>query len=122
MEILELVYYFAKDLSFDLTEEVTGRSRTTICDWFNMCIEVCSSIVSVNRRGQMVGTEVNLVEIDEARFAGRRKYNRDRLLNGDERAESTDSEAGVVNNKNHGQRIDEPWVFGVKNGLDCRYF
>ena len=91
-EILELVFYFVKDLSLDLTEEMTGRSRPTICDWFNMCKEVCSSIVSVNRRGQIVETAVNPVERDEARFAGRRKYNRGRLLNRDERAESTDSE------------------------------
>ena len=70
----------------------------------------------------MVGTKENPVEIDEARFAGRRKYNRGRLLTGDERAELTDSEADVINNRNHGQRIDGPWVFGLKNGLDCRYF
>ena len=57
-----------------------------------MCREVCSSIVSVNRRGQMVETAVNPVERDEACFAGRRKYNRGRLLNSDKRAESTDSE------------------------------
>ena len=91
-KILELVFYFVKDLSLDLTEEMTGKSRPTICDWFNMCREVCSSIVSVNRRGQMVETEVNPVERDEARFAGRRKYSRGCLLNGDERDESTDSE------------------------------
>ena len=71
---------------------MTGRSRPTVCDWFNMCREVCSSIVSVYRRGQMVETAVIPVERDEARFARRRKYNRGRLLNGDERAESTDSE------------------------------
>ena len=40
----------------------------------------------------MVETAVNPVERDEARFAGRRKYNRGRLLNRDERAESSDSE------------------------------
>ena len=45
-----------------------------------MCRKVCSSIVSVNRRGQIVETAVNPVERDEARFAGRRKYNRGRLL------------------------------------------
>ena len=113
-EILELVYYFVKDLSFDFTKEMTRR--------FNMCRQVCSSKVSVNRRGHMVGTEVNPVEINEARFAGRRKYNQGRLLNGDEKAESTDSEADVVNNRNYGQRIDGPWVFGLKNSCDCRYF
>ena len=61
-EILELVFYFVKDLSLDLTEEMTGRSRPTICDWFNMCKEVCSSIVSVNRRGQIVETAVILLK------------------------------------------------------------
>ena len=64
-EIIELVYYFVKDFSFDLTEEMTGRSRQTICDWFNMCREVCSSILSVEKRGKMVGTQENPVEIDE---------------------------------------------------------
>ena len=117
--ILELVYYFVKDLSFDLTEEMTGRSRTTICDWLNMCRKVCSSMVSLNRRGQMVGTEVNPVEIDKPRFTGG-KYNQGHLLNGDERAESADSEADV-DNRNHRQRIDGRWVFGLKNGLDCCY-
>ena len=91
-EILELIFYFVKDLSLDLTEEMTGKSRPTICDWFNMCREVCSSKVSVNRRGQMVETAVNPVERDKARFARKRKYNRGRLLNRDERAKSTDSE------------------------------
>ena len=91
-EILKLVLYFVKDLSLDLTEEMTGKSRPTICDWFNMCKEICSSIVSVNSRGQIMDTAVNPVEKDEARFAGRRKYNRGRLLNCDNRAVSTDSE------------------------------
>ena len=31
----------------------------------------------------MVGTTENPIQIDEARFAGRRKYNRGRMLNGD---------------------------------------
>ncbi|XP_076054970.1 uncharacterized protein LOC143033425 [Oratosquilla oratoria] len=101
---------------------MTGKRQPTICDWFNMCREVCSSIVSVHNRGQMVGTAENPVQIDEARFAGRRKYNRGRLLNGDRAPDSADSEADVVNNRNHGRRIDGPWVFGLKNASDCRYF
>ena len=35
-EILELVFYFVKDQSFNLTEEMTGKSRKTICNWFNV--------------------------------------------------------------------------------------
>jgi len=26
------------------------------------------------------------------------------------------------NGRNHGQRVDGPWVFGLKKGSDCRYF
>ena len=70
----------------------------------------------------MVGTEEDPIQIDEARFAGRRKYKRGRLLNGDRQAESTDSEADVENHRNHGRRVDGPWIFGLKKGTDCRYF
>ena len=45
-----------------------------------------------------------------------------RLLNGDRQAESTDSEADVENHRNHGRRVDGPWIFGLKKGTDCRYF
>jgi len=62
---------------------LTGKSANTVSDWFNMCREVCTSIVSHQRRGKMVGTTENPIQIDEARFAGRRKYNRGRMLNGD---------------------------------------
>jgi len=34
----------------------------------------------------------------------------------------TDINAEVINNRNHGAREDGPWVFGLKNGNDCRYF
>lgn len=30
--------------------------------------------------------------------------------------------AEVINNRNYGARIDGPWVFGLKNGNDFRYF
>jgi hypothetical protein len=50
-----------------------------------MCREVCGAIVSHRARGKMVGTDVNSMQIDEARFrfAGRRKYNHGRILHGD---------------------------------------
>ena len=121
-QILELIFYFIQDLSYDLVNSLTGRGTEAICDWFNMCREVCTVIVSVQNRGQMIGTEEEPVQIDEARFAGRRKYNRGRLLEGDRAPNSSDSDAEVANNRNHGRRIDGPWVFGLKKGLDCRYF
>ena len=121
-QILEIMFYFIEDLSYHQVKGLTGRGSEAICDWFNMCREVCSVIVSVQNRGQMIGTEEEPVQIDEARFAGRRKYNRGRMLQGDQAPNSTDSEAEVDNNRNHGRRIDGPWVFGLKKGSDCRYF
>jgi len=41
----------------------------------------------------MVGTHIDPIQIDEAKFAGKRKYNRGRMLQGDEPAESEDSDA-----------------------------
>ncbi|MPC31198.1 hypothetical protein E2C01_024481 [Portunus trituberculatus] len=68
----------------------------------------------------MVGTTDNSIQIDEARFAGRQKYNRGRMLNGDNAPLSEDSDAEQENNRNHGCRIDGPWVFGLTQGSDCR--
>ena len=62
------------------------------------------------------------IQIDKARFAGRRKYNRGRLLAGDAPPNDEDEDAVVVNARNHGARIDGPWVFGLRQGNDCRYF
>ncbi|KAK7068650.1 hypothetical protein SK128_003191 [Halocaridina rubra] len=87
-----------------------------------MCQGVCGAVVSHRRRGKMVGTNDNSIQIDEVRFAGRRKYNRGRMLNGDNAPFSENSDAEQRNSRNHGRRIDGPWVFGLKQGLDCRYF
>ncbi|KAK5648125.1 hypothetical protein RI129_003017 [Pyrocoelia pectoralis] len=119
-EILELVFFFVMEIPMHSTVTLTGKSFNTITDWFNMCREVCGSIIQA--RGQMTGDDDNPIQIDEARFAGRRKYNRGRMLIGDERPLSEDSDAEVANNRNHGRRIDGPWVFGLKKGHDCRYF
>lgn len=79
-----------------------------------MCREVCSSIVRA--RPPVVGTHLDFIQIDEARFARNHKYHRGRILRGDHPAESGDSEAEVENQQNHGGRIDS------KQGTDCRYF
>ncbi|XP_076031863.1 uncharacterized protein LOC143019764 [Oratosquilla oratoria] len=121
-EILELVYLFIMDIPCNTTVTLTGKSPNTVTDWYNMCREVCGEIVSHRTRGQMIGTEEKPIQIDESRFAGRRKYNRGRLLTGDHAPETKDSDADIVNNRNHGARIDGPWVFGLKNGLDVCYF
>jgi len=70
----------------------------------------------------MLGTHANPIQIDDARFVGRRKYNRGRMLGGDKPPANTDEGAQVQNNCNHGAGIDGPWVFGLKHGNDSRYF
>ncbi|CAI9732336.1 Hypothetical predicted protein [Octopus vulgaris] len=70
----------------------------------------------------MVGTNDNPVQIDEARFAGRQKYNRGRILNGDNAPLFEDSDAEQGNDRNHGRGIDGPWAFGLNQGSGCRYF
>lgn len=83
----------------------TGKPYNTVTDWYNICREVCGAIVSHRVRGKMVGTEDNPIQIDEARFARRRKYKRGRMLNGDQALLSEDSDAVVQNNvRNHGAR------------------
>lgn len=86
-----------------------------------MCREVCTAIVSVQNRGQVVGIEREPVQIDKERFAGWRKYNRDRTLEGYTASNQTESEAGGNNCKLE-RLIDDPWMFGLKQGSDCRYF
>lgn len=120
-EILELVYIWSIKMPMEEVPRHTGRSTNTVVDWFNYCREVCSEMVSVTRRGKLRGTPDDPIQIDEARFAGRRKYNRGRLLAGDEPAEEN-IEDPVQNHRNHGSRIDGPWVFGLCQGTDVRYF
>ena len=69
-----------------------------------MCREVCTAVIGKKRK--MNGTFDNLVQIDEARFISRRKYNHGCFLAGDEQPESEDEEAEVVNRRNHGARVD----------------
>jgi hypothetical protein len=73
----------------------------------------------IEKKGQTLGTIQEPIQIDEARFAWKRKYNRGRLLQGNRALQSEDSDALLENNRNHGRRIDCPWVFGLKQGLDC---
>jgi len=57
---------------------------------FNVCREVCRSVVS--KRPQIKGIFANPIQIDEFRFAGRRKYNRGRLLAGNAHSDSEDED------------------------------
>ena len=82
-EILKLIIIFVLDIPMRTVTTLTGKSANTATDWFSMCREVCKSIISHQQRGKVVGTAENPIQIDEARFAGWRKYNRGRMLIGD---------------------------------------
>jgi hypothetical protein len=85
-----------------------------------MCREVCTKVTE--KKGQMLGTAEEPIQRDKAQFAGNRKYNRGRLLQGNRVPQSQDSDALLENNRNHVRRIDGLRVFGLKQGLDCHYF
>ncbi|CAI6359232.1 unnamed protein product [Macrosiphum euphorbiae] len=58
--------------------------------------------------------------IQAAELTGR--SNKTIMLGGDKPPANTDEGAQVQNNRNHGARIDGPWVFGLKHGNYSRYF
>jgi hypothetical protein len=119
-QILDVVYFFLCETPIKYAETITGRSHSTLVDWNNMCREVCTKVIE--RRGKVLGTAEEPIQIDEARFAGKHKYNRGRLPQGNRAPQSEDSDVPLKNNRNHGRRIDDPWVFGLKQVLDCRYY
>jgi hypothetical protein len=74
------VYFFLCETPIKYAETITGRSHSTLVDWYNVCREVCTKVIE--KKGQMLGTAEEQIQIDEVRFAGKRKYNRGRLLQG----------------------------------------
>lgn len=73
-------------------------------------------------RPQIHGSDDNPVQIDEARFAGHRKYNRGRILRDDRFATLEVNDAEVANNNNHDAKFGSPWAFCLQIGLVFRYF
>ena len=110
-QILDIVYFFHCETPIKYGETIAGRSHSTLVDWYIMCREVCAEVVE--NKGQMLGTAEEPIQIDEARFAGKSKYDRVRLLMGNRVPQSEDSDALLEHNRNHGRRIDGPWVFGL---------
>lgn len=56
-------------------------------------------------RPQMIGTNLETIQTDEAWFAGKQKYRRGRKQYGEDSPQSEDSDAEVENQKNHGHRV-----------------
>lgn len=103
---------FVLEFPTQMIMDGTGRSIECVTDWFNMCREVCTAVLKTKR--EIVRNSQNPIQIDEAHFTAQRKYNRDRLLAGDAPPSLKDISAQVINNRNHGARVDGPWVFGLK--------
>ena len=61
-EIIELVYLFVIDEPVDKVVKMTERSKQTVVDWFDMCWEVCSSIV--RSHPLMIGTHIEPIQIE----------------------------------------------------------
>ena len=68
-EIIELAYLFVIDIPLKQAVTLTGRSSTTVTDWYNMCREVCFNVIA--KKPPLAGTFENPIQIDEASFAGR---------------------------------------------------
>lgn len=104
---------------------LTGCSMNTVCDWFNLCREVCTSALSL--RSKLVGTADRPIQVDESYFSGRRKYHRGRILKWDrsqnlqgqlpnwheEAAPVSQKETQPTSSRNYGNRVVGPWVVGL---------
>lgn len=111
---------FVIEMSVEKIAQSTGRAETTVSSWFETCRAVCTDVLA--DRGKMVATDAQPIQIDAARYAGRRKYNRGRILEGDAPSNSNDEEADILNMRNHGARIDGLLIFGLRYDNDCLYF
>lgn len=115
----------------------TGFAKIKVMKWTGLCREVCRRVLS--RQHKFTGTEDFPVQIGEAYFRGKCKYNRGRFRRGDlkhkgkdKAREEEESSAGdthcgpytVLRSKsNHANRVMGPWVFGICQSKFCvRFF
>ena len=116
--IVEIVYLWTIEMSITQIAKRAGYSTATVTTYLNRLREMCSRKCS--ERPKMIGTESEPVQIDETYTSGRRKYNRGRTLDGDARAEETESEARG-RKRNGGDRVSGYWVLGLYQKGDARY-
>ncbi|XP_060871413.1 uncharacterized protein LOC132945664 [Metopolophium dirhodum] len=119
-EIIELVWYWVHKIPVHNVVLWTGRSKSTVIDWYNLCRDVV--VDQFSKRPKMGGPGY-IVQIDESLFQGKRKYNRGRLQRGDydprphedsDETSNYENETPVENNqRNYRNRIQGPWVFGL---------
>ena len=105
--MLEILFLWSMEMSVTDVMKYSGVSSPTLISWFKSFSGICSTRLDVRFGRKMLGTESEPIQIDEARFAGRRKYNKGRMLAGDSSPNESSPE-NVKNNLSHGRRIDGP--------------
>lgn len=93
VSILTLVMYFVRNESITQTHIQTKMSKNTVYKWFASCREICTKMLTM--RPVMRGEEDNPIFIDTIWNVG--KTNCRNTTNG-------------------------PWIFGMKQKTDCRYY
>lgn len=118
-QILEIIWYWLLELPLDDVLILTRHSysRKTLVAWHKKCRKVCTAVI--RQRGQLTGTELKPIQLDESKFGGHRKYNRGRFLAKDNEEQEIDPLVEeLLNNRNHGRVVSGPWVFGLTSRLD----
>ena len=124
--VLWIIYAMSVGLSITDTVYLMRHSiplnRNTVLDWRNYVRELFQDSL---QRAAPMGGPGDVVEIDESLFRGKRKYNRGRMLLGDQGAggAAVGGAGGAVGGaiggaagggrRNYGRRIEGPWVFGL---------
>ena len=78
-KILQLLYWWAKDMPVNRVAEEVCTTEGTVVDWFLRFRELCASYLLATSTS--IGGVGHTVEVDECLF-GKRKYNRGRLREG----------------------------------------
>lgn len=128
---LQIIFHWITKRKISDSVQLLSLNKSTLIDWHNFCRTVCRemNIIAFQRK---LGVEdiifhnelpLTVVQIDECLLRGKRKYNRGRMLNGDQNIPLEDREEwhelhddleiNINPNQNYGMRINGPWIFGM---------
>ena len=71
-QILELTFLWTEDMSGKTVRKWVGVNKNTVVDWFNFCRELCAVYMDDNA-SEKIGGVGKVVEIDESKFAWKKK-------------------------------------------------
>jgi len=138
VQIIHFIYeWLYSRNTIEQAMQKTGLAKTTVIKWNRRCRTVCSKVLA--RQPKYIGSPEYPIQIDEAYFAGRRKYKKGRLRKGDIKPKGEDQavkeenegrvmtpytvESSIQNKRNYGNRVIGPWVFGIyKSKERVRFF